>query len=79
MSDAPPVIRLSRTRPSGKCSNQRRSKEKREEICNQIGCNVYGRLRYIARVVDWNKSDRDVEVRRELLGLLKYFPRRKRK
>lgn len=77
MSSAP-VIRLDRKRPTDKCSNQRRSKEKREQICNQIGCDVYGRLRYVARVCDWNKPDRDVEVRKELLGLLKYFPRRKK-
>lgn len=72
------MVRLSRTRPAAKCTNQQRSKEKREQICNLIGCDVYGRLRYIARVCDWSKPGRDQEVRKELLALLKFFPRRKK-
>jgi hypothetical protein len=65
-------------RPLAPCHNQPRDRARREEIINEIGCNAYGRLQCIMRVLDWNRPNRDAKVRRELLALLKFFPRKKR-
>jgi hypothetical protein len=48
---------------------------KREEVCFELGCNVYGRLSYFVGLLESARPGRCEEARRELLSLLKFFPK----
>jgi len=49
---------------------------KRAVTADTLGCNIYGQLENIMSILDRNEMNRSVKVRRELLALLKFFPRR---
>lgn len=45
-----------------------------QAVCDRVGCNVFGRLAHVTALV---KANRDAQVRREMLALLKFYPPKK--
>lgn len=50
---------------------------RRQDICCELGCNVYGRLSYFIDLLESDRPGRYEEARLELLRLLRFFPKNK--